>query len=186
MSGAGGRKAGDWSYNQPGHTHRCAARQENSMPDKISFTLNDERIRLTVDGNRKLLWVLRTELGLTGTKYSCGRGSCGACTVLVDDRTVHSCLARVDSVRGKNVRTVEGLAQDGNLHPLQKAFVDKDALQCGFCTPGMILTAYGLLLESKRKPSRQEIIRGMNGNLCRCGANTRIIDAIEAAASEMK
>jgi aerobic-type carbon monoxide dehydrogenase small subunit (CoxS/CutS family) len=155
------------------------------MPHTIAFTLNGQRVRLQVDGKRKLLWVLRTELEQTGTKYSCGRGLCGACTVLVNDQPVHSCIAQVDSVRGKEVVTIEGLAKDGELHPLQKAFMENDAMQCGFCTPGMILTAYGLL-RSKRKPSREEIIRGMDRNLCRCGAHTRMIDAIQSAAAEVK
>ena len=155
------------------------------MPDTISFTLNGKRVRLRVDGNRKLLWVLRTELEKTGTKYGCGRGSCGACVVLVDDRPIHSCMARVQSVGGKDVVTIEGLGKDGELHPLQKAFMENDAMQCGFCTPGMILTAYGLL-RSKREPSRADIIKEMDRNLCRCGAHTRIIDAIEAAAAEVK
>ena len=138
-----------------------------------------------MDGKRKLLWVLRTELEQTGTKYSCGRGSCGACTVLVNDRPVSSCLATVDTVRGKDVVTIEGLAKGSDLHPLQKAFMEHDALQCGFCTPGMILTAYGVL-RSKREPSREEIIRSMDGNLCRCGAYARIIDAIQSAAAEVR
>jgi isoquinoline 1-oxidoreductase alpha subunit len=138
-----------------------------------------------VDGNRKLLWVLRTELEQTGTKYGCGGGHCGACVILVDDRPVRSCLARVDSVAGKEVVTIEGLAKDGELHPLQKAFIQHDALQCGFCTPGMILTAYGLL-RTNRNPSRDEIVRSMDRNLCRCGAQMRILDAIQTAAAEMK
>jgi aerobic-type carbon monoxide dehydrogenase small subunit (CoxS/CutS family) len=155
------------------------------MPDTISFTLNGKPVRLAVDGNRKLLWVLRTELEQTGTKYGCGGGHCGACVILVDDRTVRSCLARVDSVAGKEVVTIEGLAKDGELHPLQKAFIQHDALQCGFCTPGMILTAYGLL-RTNRNPSRDEIVRSMDRNLCRCGAQMRILDAIQTAAAEMK
>jgi isoquinoline 1-oxidoreductase alpha subunit len=155
------------------------------MPDTISFTLNGKPVRLEVDGNRKLLWVLRTELEQTGTKYGCGGGHCGACVILVDDRTVRSCLARVDSVAGKEVVTIEGLAKDGELHPLQKAFIQHDALQCGFCTPGMILTAYGLL-RTNRNPSRDEIVRSMDRNLCRCGAQMRILDAIQTAAAEMK
>lgn len=151
----------------------------------ISFTLNERAVRLEVDASRKLIWVLRTELAMTGTKPSCARGLCGACTVLVDDRPVRSCITPVESVRGKRVVTIEALAKDGELHPLQKAFIRHDALQCGFCTPGMILTAYGLLRD-KRKRSRREIARAMDGNLCRCGAHTRILDAIESAAAEMK
>ncbi|MGB5364734.1 MAG: (2Fe-2S)-binding protein [Polyangiales bacterium] len=151
----------------------------------ISFTLNERAVRLEVDTSRKLIWVLRTELAMTGTKPSCARGLCGACTVLVDDRPVRSCITPVESVRGKRVVTIEALAKDGELHPLQEAFIRHDALQCGFCTPGMILTAYGLLRD-KRKRSRREIARAMDGNLCRCGAHTRILDAIESAAAEMK
>jgi len=151
----------------------------------ISFTLNERAVRLEVDASRKLIWVLRTELAMTGTKPSCARGLCGACTVLVDDRPVRSCITPVESVRGKRVVTIEALAKDGELHPLQKAFIRHDALQCGFCTPGMILTAYGLLRD-KRKRSRREIAHAMDGNLCRCGAHTRILDAIESAAAEMK
>jgi aerobic-type carbon monoxide dehydrogenase small subunit (CoxS/CutS family) len=151
----------------------------------ISFTLNEKAVRLEVDARRKLIWVLRTELAMTGTKPSCARGLCGACTVLVDDQPVRSCVTPIESVRGKRVLTIEALAKDGELHPLQKAFIRHDALQCGFCTPGMILTAYGLL-RYKRKRSRREIARAMDGNLCRCGAHTRILDAIESAAAEMK
>ena len=151
----------------------------------ISFTLNARAVRLEIDASRKLIWVLRTELAMTGTKPSCARGLCGACTVLVDDQPVRSCITPVESVRGKRVVTIEALAKDGELHPLQKAFIRHDALQCGFCTPGMILTAYGLLRD-KRKRSRREIARAMDGNLCRCGAHTRILDAIESAAAEMK
>ena len=147
----------------------------------VSFRLNGASIELDVDEGRKLIWVLRTELGLTGTKPSCARGLCGACTVLVDEAPVRSCVTAVAMVAGKSVTTIEGLAKDGELHPLQRAFIDNDALQCGFCTPGMILTAYGLL-RSNRKPSRPEIVQYMDANLCRCGAHTRIIDAIEATA----
>ena len=155
------------------------------MAATISFKLNGERVRLKADENRKLLWVVRTELGQTGTKYGCGRGSCGACVVLVNDSPIRSCMAYVGSVGGKEVVTIEGLAKGGELHPLQKAFMEHDALQCGFCTPGMILTAYGLL-RSKREPSRADITKGMDRNLCRCGAHTRIIDAIETAAAELR
>ena len=158
-------------------------RKDDMSP--ISFTLNERAVRLEVDASRKLIWVLRTELAMTGTKPSCARGLCGACTVLVDDRPVRSCITPVESVRGKRVVTIEALAKDGQLHPLQKAFIRHDALQCGFCTPGMILTAYGLLRD-KRKRSRREIAHAMDGNLCRCGAHTRILDAIESAAAEMK
>ncbi|MGB5695692.1 MAG: (2Fe-2S)-binding protein [Polyangiales bacterium] len=155
------------------------------MPNTIFFTLNGKSVRLEADENRRLLWVLRTELALTGPKPSCARGLCGACTVLVDDRPVRSCMTTVGTVRGRKVVTIEGLARDGVLHPLQKAFIEHDALQCGFCTPGMILTAYGLLRE-KPRPSREEVIQGMDRNLCRCGAHTRILDAIQSASKDME
>lgn len=155
------------------------------MADTTPFTLNGKRLRLRVDGTRKLLWVLRTELAQTGAKYGCGRGSCGACVVLVNDKPVRSCMAEVQSVSGKKVTTIEGLAKGDQLHPLQKAFMSHDALQCGFCTPGMILTAYGFI-RTNRNPSREDIVSEMDRNLCRCGAHTRIIDAIQTAAAEMR
>ena len=155
------------------------------MPESISFKLNDKPMRLSVDGDRTLLWVLRTDVGLTGTKFGCGEGHCGACTVLVDGVAVRSCLRKVKDVKDKEVVTIEGLEKDGKVHPLQKAFMEHDALQCGFCTPGMILTAFGLL-RTNPSPSREQIIRGMEQSLCRCGAHTRIIDAIQTAAAEMK
>ncbi len=150
---------------------------------KLSFTLNRRSVALDVDGTRKLLWVLRTELGVTGPKPSCAAGLCGACTVLVDGDAVRSCVTPVESVQAKSVVTIEGLADGGKLDPIQRAFVDHDALQCGFCTPGMILTAHELLRKSP-KPSRSEIIAAMDRNLCRCGAHKRIIAAIETAARE--
>ena len=155
------------------------------MVEKISFKLNGKPTRLTVDSERMLLWVLRTDLGLTGTKYGCGKALCGACTVIVDGRAVRSCVVPVGSIKGKNVLTIEGLAKNGKLHPIQEAFIKHDALQCGFCTPGMILNAYSLLLRNPQ-PTKEEIIQNMDYNLCRCGAHLRIIRAIESAAQEMK
>ena len=155
------------------------------MPDSISFNLNGKPVRLSGDGERPLLWVLRTDLGLTGTKFGCGEGHCGACTVLLDGVAVRSCLRKVKQVNGKEVVTIEGLEKDGKLHPVQQAFMEHDALQCGFCTPGMILTAVELLVKNPR-PTREQIVRGMEQNFCRCGAHTRIIDAIESAAGTMK
>ncbi len=155
------------------------------MSQEISFKLNGKSERLEVDGERSLLWVLRTELGLTGTKFGCGEGHCGSCTVLVDKVAVRSCLLKTKDVKGKEVVTIEGLAKDGQLHPVQKAFMEHDALQCGYCTPGMILTAVALLNGNPR-PSREQIIRGLDENLCRCGAHTRIIQAIETAAEQMR
>jgi aerobic-type carbon monoxide dehydrogenase small subunit (CoxS/CutS family) len=155
------------------------------MEEVVRFTLNGKPTALTVDSDRMLLWVLRTELGLTGTKYGCGMGLCGACTVLVDDKAVRSCGLPVKLVEGKSVTTIEGLARAGKLHPLQKAFMEHDALQCGYCTPGMILSAYSLLRENPR-PSYSQIVEGMDGNLCRCGAHKRITEAVQAAAKEME
>jgi aerobic-type carbon monoxide dehydrogenase small subunit (CoxS/CutS family) len=155
------------------------------MAETIAFMLNDKPVSVTTDGQRPLLWVLRTDLGLTGTKFGCGQAHCGACTVLIDNKAVRSCVYPVRNANGRQVRTIEGLANNGDLHPLQQAFVEHDALQCGFCTPGMILTAYSLLQENP-EPTREEIIQGMDQNLCRCGAHTRIIDAIQSAAQAMK
>lgn len=155
------------------------------MKETIHFKLNGKPIDLAIDNGRTLLWVLRTDLGLTGTKFGCGIGLCGACTVLLDNRAIRSCMFPVKNVNGKEVITIEGLAKNGILHPLQKAFIKHDALQCGFCTSGMILNAYGLLLRNPQ-PTPSEIIQSMNMNLCRCGAHTRIIQAIQTAAQEMK
>jgi len=155
------------------------------MTEIIEFKLNHKPVRLEADGSRRLLWVLRADLGLTGAKYGCGEGYCGCCTVLVNKKAVRSCQLPVKEINNKEVLTIEGLANNGTLHPLQSAFMKHDALQCGFCTPGMILTAVSLLAANP-KPSRDQIIQGMEGNLCRCGAHTRILQAIETAAMEMK
>lgn len=155
------------------------------MIEKIKFILNDHPVQLIVDPDRMLLWVLRTDLGLTGTKYGCGQSYCGACTVLINNEAVRSCQTAIKDVEGKEVVTIEGLAKKDQLHPLQKAFMAHDALQCGFCTPGMILNAYSLLIKNPG-PSRTEIIEGMDDNLCRCGAHNRIIQAIQTAAEEME
>jgi aerobic-type carbon monoxide dehydrogenase small subunit (CoxS/CutS family) len=155
------------------------------MASKISFTLNGKPVSVDVDADRMLLWVLRTDLGLTGTKFGCGKGFCGACTVLVENKAVRSCHFPVKQAEGKKVVTIQGLAQEGKLHPLQKAFVEHGALQCGFCTPGMILKAYSLLSENPR-PTRADIIQGMDGHLCRCAAHKRIVEAIETAAHAMQ
>ena len=155
------------------------------MNEIISFKLNGKPVRLEVDGDRTLLWVLRTDLGLTGTKFGCGEGHCGCCTVLLNQKAVRSCTLRMKRVNNQELVTIEGLGQEGSLHPLQKAFIQHDALQCGFCTSGMILTAASFLSAHPR-PSREQIIQGMDHNLCRCGAHTRIIQAIQTAAAEMK
>ena len=151
------------------------------MEETIRFKLNNKETELVSDPNRILLWVLSNHFGLTGTKYGCGIGFCGACTVLIDNEAVRSCTVAVSDVAGKSVITIEGLAEDGKLHPVQQAFTDHDALQCGYCTPGMILTAVSLLSKNQA-PTRQEIIDGLEDNLCRCGAHTRIIDAVEDAS----
>ena len=155
------------------------------MIEYLQFTLNGKPQSIRVDGNRLLLWVLRTDLGLTGTKYGCGESYCGACTVLVNNQAVRSCQMTIKDVQGKEVITIEGLAKNGDPHPLQKAFMEHDALQCGYCTPGMIMSAYALLRQNPQ-PDTAEIITGMNDNLCRCGAHTRIVQAIQAAAKEME
>jgi aerobic-type carbon monoxide dehydrogenase small subunit (CoxS/CutS family) len=151
----------------------------------LSFTLNGAATRLTVDEDRPLLWVLRDDLGLTGTKFGCGEAHCGSCTVLVDDRAVRSCAVPVREVEGKRLITVEGLAREGVLHPVQEAFLKHLAYQCGFCTPGLILGACALLHENPR-PSREDIVRSLDAHLCRCGAHVRIVDAVESAAAAMR
>jgi aerobic-type carbon monoxide dehydrogenase small subunit (CoxS/CutS family) len=153
------------------------------MKETIDFRLNGKPTKLEVEGDRTLLWVLRTDLELTGTKFGCGISLCGACTVIVGKEAVRSCQLRVREVRGKEVTTIEGLAKNGNLHPLQKAFAEHGALQCGFCTPGMIMTAYALLLKNP-KMTRAQIIQGMEQNLCRCAAHNRIVQAIESVSKK--
>jgi len=155
------------------------------MEQTIRFVLNGKKTEILVDPANTLLWVLRNRFDLTGTKYGCGMGFCGACTVIIDNEAVRSCSLPVGDVAGKNVITIEGLAIDGKLHPVQQAFVDNDALQCGYCTPGMIMNAV-ILLKKNPSPTRQDIIKGMEDNLCRCGAHLRIIKAVETAANEMK
>ncbi len=151
------------------------------MKETIKFTLNGKPTSMEVEGDRKLLWVLRTDLGLTGTKFGCGMGLCGSCTVVIDQKAVRSCRLPVRSVNGKDVMTIEGLAQEDALHPLQKAFLEYGAVQCGFCTPGMLMNAYAMLLENP-SVSREDIIKGMDNNLCRCSAHTRIVQAIESVS----
>jgi carbon-monoxide dehydrogenase small subunit len=151
------------------------------MQQTISFSLNGQPVRVTAEESRALLWVLREDLGLTGTKFGCGLSLCGACTVLVDGQAVASCSTPVGEVMGKEVLTIEGLSREGRLHPIQDAFVKHNAFQCGFCTPGMIMRAYALLLKSPRI-SEAEIIQEMDGNLCRCGCHPRIVQAIEEAS----
>jgi len=155
------------------------------MERTISFTLNGKKTQVKVEDERMLLWVLRSDLGLTGAKFGCGAALCGACTVIVDKQAVRSCAVAVKDVAGKRLLTIEGLSKNGQLHPLQEAFVHHNAMQCGFCTPGMIMRAYALLLQNK-KPTRAEIIRYMDDNLCRCGNHNRIVEAIQEAGVAMK
>lgn len=155
------------------------------MEQTIRFNLNGKGMRLTTSPERMLLWALRSDLEYTGTKYSCGEGFCGACTVLVDNEAVLSCQFPVQNVDGKDILTIEGLKRNGKLHPLQTAFIEHNALQCGFCTPGMIMRAYSLLLKNPQ-PTYGEIVEIMEGNLCRCGSYNRIIQAIQTAALKMK
>lgn len=155
------------------------------METTIRFTLNGKPVEVDTDDERNLLWVLRTDLALTGTKYGCGKTYCGACVVLLNGRAARSCTIAIKNIQGARITTIEGLEQNGKPHPLQKAFMEHDGLQCGFCTPGMILSAYSLL-QRKSNPSDQDIINAMDQNLCRCGAHQRIIRAIKQAAQEMR
>lgn len=151
----------------------------------IRFKLNGKPVEVESSTDDTLLWAIRSKLDLTGTKYGCGLGQCGACTVLVNGKAERSCMLTMDLVEGKDIITIEGLEKEGALHPVQQAFVDHDALQCGFCTSGMIMNAYSLLIDNP-EPSNQEIIDGMEENLCRCGTYNRVIAAIEQAGKEMK
>jgi aerobic-type carbon monoxide dehydrogenase small subunit (CoxS/CutS family) len=156
-----------------------------NMEETISFQLNGKKTEARLDPTQTLLWVLRNHFDLSGTKFGCGMGFCGACTVLIDNEPVRSCQLTIGDVAGKKVVTIEGLADKDKLHPVQKAFIEHDALQCGFCTPGMIMNATGLLLKNP-SPSTQEIKDGMENNFCRCGAHVRIIEAVHTASKEMK
>jgi len=156
----------------------------NKMKQTISFRLNGRPVAIDVNGESSLLTVIRSYLDETGTKFGCGIGQCGSCTVLIDSKPERACMIFVEDVEGKEIITIEGLSSNGTLHPIQKAFIAHDALQCGFCTPGMIMNAYGLLINNPN-PSRENIISGMEENLCRCGSYNRIIDAIQMAAKEM-
>ena len=155
------------------------------MREVIELHVNGVRHRIEVEPNRSLLSVLREDLDLTGTKYGCGEGQCGACTVLIEGRAVRSCITPVHLVASRPITTIEGLARGGRLHPLQEAFLEVGALQCGYCTPGMIMTGVALLA-SNPEPSEAESVRFMNGNICRCGAYGRIIRAIQRAAQKMR
>ncbi|HEY8459263.1 MAG TPA: (2Fe-2S)-binding protein [Blastocatellia bacterium] len=147
----------------------------------LEIQVNGTKRRLEVSGERSLLSVLRDELDLTGAKYGCGEGQCGACTVLIDGRAARSCLTRAASVEGKQITTIEGLERNGELHPLQEAFLAVDAMQCGYCVAGMIMSGVGLLKKTPN-PTDAEILRAMEGNICRCGTYPRIVEAIRRAA----
>jgi aerobic-type carbon monoxide dehydrogenase small subunit (CoxS/CutS family) len=155
------------------------------VPTVKELHVNGGKRAVDADAERSLLSVLRDDLDLTGCKYGCGEGRCGACTVLIDGQPTRSCTTRVGAAEGKALRTVEDLAKDGKLHPLQQAFLDAGALQCGYCTPGMLLSALGLLANTP-EPSRDEIARSLGGNICRCGVYPRIVAAVEQAARVMK
>src|SRR5882724_8940935 len=141
--------------------------------------------RLDVDADRSLLSVLRDDLDLTGAKYGCGEGQCGACTVLLDGAAVRSCQTPARAAQGKAITTIEGLASEGRMHPMQQAFIDADAMQCGYCTPGMILAATSFLRKNP-KPTAGDIARGLQGNVCRCGTYPRIVAAVRMAAQTLK
>lgn len=151
----------------------------------VQFKLNGGPVDLDTDDQRMLLWVLRTDLGLTGAKYGCGEGICGACAVVVDGEARRSCLTPLSQVAGSDVLTIEGLGKEGQLHPLQQSFIDHGAFQCGYCTPGMLMDAYAMLQNDPR-PSHDKIVSQMDRNLCRCGAHQRIVKAIEYIAKAAK
>ncbi|EEF62470.1 (2Fe-2S)-binding protein [Pedosphaera parvula] len=155
------------------------------MPRITELHVNGKQVHLDADSQRTLLSVLRDDLDLTGTKYGCGEGQCGACTVLIDGTPTRSCLTSIGNLGQKKITTIENLAPNGTLHPLQQAFLDAGALQCGYCTSGMVLTGYALLQKNPR-PSHDEIVRAMNGNICRCGAYRRIIAAIKQGSKSLK
>ena len=152
---------------------------------QINFILNDRPVTVECSGSETLLSVLRDHLGLLGVKEGCGVGECGACTVLLDDRAVNACLVAVGKVQGRQVTTIEGLAVEDRLHPLQQGFLEMGAVQCGFCTPGMILAAYSLLKENPH-PTRREIVEGLSGNLCRCTGYHDILRAVQWAAKRLQ
>jgi aerobic-type carbon monoxide dehydrogenase small subunit (CoxS/CutS family) len=152
------------------------------MPSSINLLINGQTVRVDAQPNDTLLVVLREQLDLTGSKYGCGEGQCGACTVLIDGKAHRSCITPVSSVANKSVTTIEGLARGQHLHPVQQAFIDEDAMQCAYCTSGMIMSAVALL-NNKRNPTDEEILQFMQGNICRCGTYPRIVSAIRKAAT---
>jgi aerobic-type carbon monoxide dehydrogenase small subunit (CoxS/CutS family) len=155
------------------------------MANVIELNVNGRKRRVEADSGRSLLRVLHDDLDLTGCKYGCGEGQCGACTVLVEGKAIRSCKTPVGDVAGKAITTIEGLEKDGRLHPLQEAFVEVGAMQCGYCTPGMILSGVALL-DRNPNPTAKDIVRALEGNICRCGTYTRIVLAVHQAAEALK
>ena len=170
--------AGHIKINRPMVTHW-------KMKQIANFIVNGKSYELAIEPHMLLVEVLRDELGLTGTKHSCGSGHCGACTVLIDGIPALSCLTPAITVKGKNITTIEGLAEGTTLHPIQKAFIDCGAIQCGYCTPGMIMSTKALL-DRNPNPTREEVKQALSGNLCRCTGYVKIVDAVLAAAETMK
>jgi aerobic-type carbon monoxide dehydrogenase small subunit (CoxS/CutS family) len=155
------------------------------MPDIKEFRINGTKVRVSADPERSLLGVLRDDLGLTGAKYGCGEGRCGACTVLADGAPIRSCVTKLGAVAAREIMTIEGLEKDGKLHPLQEAFLEVGAMQCGYCTCGMIMSGVGLL-HTNPHPTVDEMVEHMNGNICRCGTYPRIIAALSIAVKAIK
>ncbi|MFN2530010.1 MAG: (2Fe-2S)-binding protein [Pyrinomonadaceae bacterium] len=153
------------------------------MPNVTALNINGKKLAVNVDSQARLLNVLRNDLGLTGTKYGCGEAQCGACTVLIDGDPIRSCVVQVGKVASKQITTIEGLGNAGRMHRLQEAFIKTDAMQCGYCTSGMIMSGVALL-NQKPHPTKEEIVHHMNGNICRCGTYQRIVAAIQTAANE--
>jgi aerobic-type carbon monoxide dehydrogenase small subunit (CoxS/CutS family) len=155
------------------------------MSQSFEFEVNGKKHSSQRDPETPLLEVLRDELGLSGSKYGCGEGQCGACTVLLNGAARRACITALGAAAGKRITTIEGLESDGKLHPVQQAFLDEGAFQCAYCTPGMIMSSVGLL-ERNKTPSRAEIIEGLEGNICRCGTYPRVVQAVERAAKQMQ
>ena len=155
------------------------------MANAMEIEVNGKKHPVRYDPDTPLLYVLRDELGLTGSKYGCGEGQCGACTVLIGGAARRSCQIAVSAAAGKPITTIEGLEKDGRLHPIQQAFLDAGAFQCAYCTPGMIMSSMGLLQENVN-PSPAEIVHSLQGNICRCGTHPRIVDAVRQAAKRMQ
>jgi aerobic-type carbon monoxide dehydrogenase small subunit (CoxS/CutS family) len=155
------------------------------MATSVELQINGGKHRVEAEPERSLLTVLRDELDLTGSKYGCGEGRCGACTVVIDGRAVRSCVTPVDGCAGKHINTIEGLERDGKLHPIQEGFLHAGAMQCGYCTPGMIMAGFALLGKN-HDPTPEDIARALEGNVCRCGTYARIILAVRHAAESLK